>query len=527
MSSGAAGTGLNLPEGLPQESGEPSLVPRTYSPAFYNQLQQQCVDGLAEIYHSTLRGEPLLELARDILPLSLLFQPDAIDNQKLFRATRDLLKTRGGNYPTDARLSARSAVIVMLAQNSDEVDVYCSREKDWIAASTGATRSTQTFGTQNGRQQYNEAETEIHFAEKSKERNRKIGDSFARRFQSEESKYNGSADSDLDKVFNTFGDCRSDNLIDESDALRYAHNMFTGDAKRFYDACDQTENTTIIQLKNSMQDRFISPAAQSAISRELDSLTITSMMAASKTGPRAALDLLHSIIVKKGPLGEPANRTDRMYGHYLRKAVLSELWARTAAEEFVTDDEMTFSDLHQALISAIITTEEVEVKKARAYAESTHYGNEESDGKQLTSDPGVSYYGAQLGNFVHRPSSHAFPRSSPSSQKSAPRTPRSSDRLCFKCQKPGHFARECRSEISTLDAARARVQHHGSNRRAVSATLYEMCEDMDALALDVAEDRAADDPTEPEDEFSAYFLGIEDELQPSPVPSLIPRPNFR
>jgi hypothetical protein len=50
---------------------------------------------------------------------------------------------------------------------------------------------------------------------------------------------------------------------------------------------------------------------------------------------------------------------------------------------------------------------------------------------------------------------------------------------------------------------------------------------MDALALDVAEDRAADDPTEPEDEFSAYFLGIDDELQPSPVPSLIPRPNFR
>jgi hypothetical protein len=138
--------------------------------------------------------------------------------------------------------------------------------------------------------------------------------------------------------------------------------------KRFCDLSEEVKVAkSIIDLKNVIRDRFVSPSVQSSITRELDSLSITRVMVHGKE-PISALDQIYNAITSKGPLGDPAHRSDRSLGTYLRKAVLTETWAAIPAQDFSNDPSVTLSELNQALISVIVNEQETKyAKKASIY----------------------------------------------------------------------------------------------------------------------------------------------------------------
>lgn len=422
----------------------------------------------------------LFEMLVECLPPDLMLDPNVICNVPLYQAARELLRMLGHTTPVEDRVPARKAVIMLLYANYTDTQkgMFMSAYDSLTSISRGS--PPQAMANQprpNGARGAPEAaKVEESRALAS---SRKVAESFARRLQDHQ-KYSGAPDSDLELAFSLFSTCMSDNAVPETDAIKFAHNMFTGEARRFYTSSSSAlAATSVSELKEILIDRFISPAAQSAISRELDSLSVAQKMAKDHSTPREALDSIYNLIVKKGPLAEVQNRSDRALGNYLRKSVLSERWSLVPAQEFTADPEMTFADLHQALISAILSEEEAAAARARAFAEtaSTHYLSEDTDRASFCVN---TMYGGQY-NAARK--SHGNVHQQPRRSSNERATSSASNTLrCFRCNQPGHFARQCRSGPSFTEAVKARLKNkcaEDSLGNVVSSTLLDLTTQLD------------------------------------------------
>jgi hypothetical protein len=212
---------------------------------------------------------------------------------------------------------------------------------------------------------------------------RKIAVSFAQRFTIAESKYTGLLSSDISKPFEAFRQCALDNGISPDHCLRFAHHMFDLDAAAFYTENSKKANT-LNELEEMMTNRFKTPAYRSIITRELRNMSIKTVMREKKMTPAEALAHLHSYIVTQSRKGEQSTKDDREKAECLRKAVISETWAKQASARFVNTPAMTLANLHQELLSDLVSHNEHEAAKLNllksGLASSTHYGDEDAGG---------------------------------------------------------------------------------------------------------------------------------------------------
>jgi hypothetical protein len=162
----------------------------------------------------------------------------------------------------------------------------------------------------------------------------------------------------------------------------------------------------------------------------------------------------------------------RHKGNFLRKAVLSENWAKNACFHYTANQHVTFSMLHQLLTAALVQQKRMDESRQNAmlhsgdigYVEDTFYGGHFSTGNR------GRHFRCRL--VPNAGSLRPFRKSKAHDGSSV---------KCFKCGTCGHFANECpnKGNSSMKDAVRARVREYGGNSRAVAETLYEMADNFD------------------------------------------------
>jgi hypothetical protein len=92
----------------------------------------------------------------------------------------------------------------------------------------------------------------------------------------------------------------TDNVIDKTEALKFAHNMFTDEAQRFYTSDSSILSARSVTEINQLMIERLFP--QLLNPRYLVSWTICQSRTITKDGltPREALDALYNTIVKRG-----------------------------------------------------------------------------------------------------------------------------------------------------------------------------------------------------------------------------------
>jgi Zinc knuckle len=295
--------------------------------------------------------------------------------------------------------------------------------------------------------------------------------SVAQRF-TDERKYDGSPSSDLTAVIARYNDCRADYSLTDTEMRRFAHNLFSGDAKRFYDTDLSIRRTpTIDGVVQAMTSHFIHASQRNAVTAELRAQSIAKELK-SVPDTKEALVAIYRRIEKLNPMCSPEFVGDRHKGSFLRHAVLSEAWARCvlrACAQYTASQNMTFATLYQLLNSAIVQQQEIDEARLQAM-------QHQHDISYV--DPKDSFYGGRFANRI--PSSKSRPSFRGGARRSF-HTSRPRDKSsvqCFKCSTRGHFANECptKRDMSMIDAVRARVKRYGGDPQAVAETLYEVAE---------------------------------------------------
>jgi Zinc knuckle len=294
----------------------------------------------------------------------------------------------------------------------------------------------------------------------------------------EEVKYTGAPDADLAKVLGKMRDCITDLSLTPAESRKYAHNLFTDDAKRFFDDDkDIKAAATLDCVIELMLERFISSAARTSTEANLEGLQIARVTKEDRKSPRDALTFICREIVTKNPLCTTLMVGDRQKAKLLKRAVLSDNWAAKPCEDFNQDEAMTFTKLEQKLTAALIHAKEAEDARAKALiaTSESHYAASAT----------TPYYGGRYGGTgSDRESSHNV-RSSQGGRgrktwptKLRPRNQKSRD--CWRCGKPGHIAANCRapSAKTLMEAVRGRVKSLGGDDQAVAETLLELVEDL-------------------------------------------------
>jgi hypothetical protein len=196
------------------------------------------------------------------------------------------------------------------------------------------------------------------------------------------------------------------------------------------------------------------------------------------------------------------------------KAVLTDTWAAIPAQNFSNDPSVTLSELHQALISAIVTEQETKDAKNQVYIDvvSTQYVNEAVE---------TNYGGMRRHPYSSAHANHKrlIPQHGPSHTAAPSFRGKSDPKLCFRCQQPGHFAKFCTaSQKSLIDAVRARVKKNGGETKGISETIFQLVDHVDYdfnvdadLSGPTSDERPLD--TDPTTEFWLMEDGLDEAIR--------------
>jgi DNA-binding FrmR family transcriptional regulator len=483
--SGASDPPTGGNDSAPQITASPNAATNTapvlhkkyssFEPA--NQQQIGVYQTIVGILNDDKRGPDVLSDFQDELPPTVLLHQNVQSSTRLIKLVRDsivettsiqvngrpriiewLLQTLYGDYPalldTASRLMSAYERSAFPEERGERIVVVTNPQ-----SGMGANAASPASAIENS------AST---FVNNDRESMAKRATSVAQRF-TEERKYDGSPSSDLAAVIARYNDCKADYNLTEMEMRKFAHNLFSGDAKRYYDSDITVQSARTVEgVLNAVTSHFIHASQRNAVTSELRAQSIAKEVA-NGADAKEALTTIYRRIEKLNPMCSPECVGDRHKGTFLRRAVLSEQWSSDACAQYTANQGMSFATLYQLLTAAIVQQREIDEAKQQAmqHIHDTSYTDE-------------VLYGGRLRNNSFRQNIPVRGRGRRPFRYDRPKD-RGSVR-CFKCSKMGHFASECptKNDTSMIDAVRARVKQIGGDSRAVAETLYELatCSDL-------------------------------------------------
>lgn len=416
-------------------------------------------------------AEDCIDALRDDLPPEVLYSKELLKGPTtLFRILRDYLTVKGLHYTAHAR-SNRIAYGL--------VDMFFTDIPDRIVANANlsASHSASTSPSINNSNQSSQPQSS-HLSLDSK-----IAHNIASRFKREE-RYSGKIGEDIKEVIDNYCDAADDYNLSDEQKLRYFHNIFDGEAKRFYRTSVAATTFTFNTSVQRMLQEFNSITRQNRVRKLLQNLRLSQILKTKNCSVSDALEELRETITRYTPQGPPTHRSDPDKTEYLHDAVIGTEWAKPVlTQSLASTPPWTFQQMYTALDAAWLQEQKQNESRKR---DSTRTQS------MMPSLPGIHFQRQGTYGIPRRPgSSSSNPRGNfagPSS-RFAGSSKRFKDpingkdrfgnvRCCHNCGSKYHFIRECPKPASVSRNIRRMVKARPRNVKDILFELSHQVEDI-------------------------------------------------
>lgn len=296
------------------------------------------------------------------------------------------------------------------------------------------------------------------------------------RFKAKDSKFSGDDTENLQEYLDQYLAVSEDFGLTATQRLQYMHNLFRGEALRFFIQNIRGTASTIGEAVFIMQSQFNSADKQQRVKAELSTVKLRTFVNQCNGSLHQGLRKLAAHIEERTPLCPPNFRFESNRVDFLRQAVISYPWAQPML--YKISPSTKFRSLFTELANALQVHEESSMKNDLAASE--------------TSSP--LFKGSKPNILFTQPkyAKTLFPGAKQDSQ-------------CWNCGNFGHRFTQCRKPMDMTAIAARKAAFYDKKKKDASGakrTLFELAQGFNEL-LDLAQ--SADDIV-----ASAYFHDASD-----------------
>jgi len=303
------------------------------------------------------------------------------------------------------------------------------------------------------------------------------------RYRDEHKKFSGANDQALHEYIAGYQQVSRDYTLTATQQLQFMHNMFTGEAKRFYDEQVEGFAVSFSEAVHRLQTEYNSPVRQNAVKTELASLRVSNFVAAGQS-EQTALANVYTVITKLAPQLSPSHRGDAHKIDFLRGAVIGMEWALGPMGR-IAADALSFQHLYNQLIASLQLYEETRVANAK-------------DGPMLERAAAsnaplpILFAGQGMYGRPNKGVGASTPRASTGGgTKKGVRFDPLTVQGCFNCEDPTHTMRKCPRPINAVKAAQRKLAYYAKKNAGghtgATTVLYELCIQLDAPVVEEAD----------------------------------------
>ena len=289
------------------------------------------------------------------------------------------------------------------------------------------------------------------------------------RFRKED-KFKGTLEEVIHEAFDCYEEATTDFELDEEEKLKYLHNLFTGEAIRYFRSKVFNQAPDYESAKQLMINEYNSRTRQNRVRKMLQGLRLSQIMEEKKIPANEALEKLKDTISKHAPNGPENHRGDSSLKEYLEQAVVGNDWARTPLMQSEAEAGWNFTRLYTALDAAYLQhqrEEEAKKRDCREGDETPTVKTEEIPEKQH----GIHYAGQGMYGRPKKPgSSSSRPDIFQRYMKPLKR--------CFKCGSKDHLIRDCGKNTHKIHHTIAKLWKRGEERERILYQLFTHLEEL-------------------------------------------------
>jgi hypothetical protein len=179
----------------------------------------------------------------------------------------------------------------------------------------------------------------------------------SQRFNNKGAKYAGRMDESLSDKFQIYLTVANDYQLSEAQKLSLVHNLFEGDALRYYNSNVQGKAKSITDVHVEMLLEFNSITRQCRVKNQMRALRLNAIVETKQLTESEALDFIREKITTMLPQCPESFNNEAYKAELLRESVIGALWA-TEAIGRCSSNNSTFQELFQALHLALHQHEE-------------------------------------------------------------------------------------------------------------------------------------------------------------------------
>ena len=433
-------------------------------------------------------NEVLITRLREDLPVEVLYDQENIRGPStLYRILRDYLVLNGLEYSQHegSNRIVMGLPATLYESEAEKMKAYEAVSSCTTSASVAETSVGAMAGSVRGAA-ISDLRNNGHASSASSHQDnemRRIAHSIALRFRSDD-KFSGKLGKDLNEAINLYLDAANDYELNQEQRLKYFHNIFEGEARRFYRLKVSKRVPTFAEACVKMRSEFNSITRQNRVRKYLQGLRLSAIMRERSCSVTEALEELRETITKFAQQGPRNHRSEEDKVEYLYRAVVGHEWASNSLSQAIASEPADFQQMFTDLDSAWLQQQEETEGRKRDGIPQARYRTEQ--GSRL---PGLYYEGQ---GFYAKPrkfnSKSSVPRGYRPTSNFQPNTSRRMNennpgqngldkfgkiRKCHNCGSKDHFIRDCSVKgrnIATNVANMLRQNPNGAKQ-----ILYDLC----------------------------------------------------
>jgi len=452
-----------------------------------------------EIQETAMTGDKVKEIVAEMIPPATLFSDEVIALPAFHRSLRDWLDRHGANL--QQHHSRR--VIMTLATDLylDPEDREAAEEMAKVVVARGRKGPSGPADTTD------EAPRSLSgssSAAPTRDQETSVAHKIAMRFKEQKQKFSGALGEFFNDFVSDYLQASRDYDLSPKQKLQFMHNLFTGDAKRFYYHRVDGYATGFSQAVEMIEREYNSVVRKDRCKNYLSTLRLAKFVEEG-TEISAALEKTYKVITKLAPQVPRSHQGEAHKVEFLRKAVIGYPWATEPLSRIATHD-LTFQMLYGELESALHLEKESQLARIRDKVSTTRVKEEvpgvlyQSQGRYLNKHVGIT---RRPQNFHDQRHSHHGAH-----QPSIDCFNCGGDHPMRKCDKPMNFAR----------AAQRRMEWYAKKKGSqvpAHKVLFELCSQLDP---DMENQEQLDPDPQPDESTEEEHGNLEDALAFLEVP---------